>query len=204
MKPTHLEFLVEEPSMEAFLRGWLPRVLPPCTLKFIQHRGKQDLLRNLEARLRGYAAWLPTDRRIIVLVDRDDDDCLALKARLEQSATKVGLRTRSSGGGLPWQVVNRIAIEELEAWYFGDWEAVRAVFPRMPDSIPARAAYRHADAIKGGTAQTLEHVLQEHGYCKGGLQKIPTARAVGQAFDPGRCQSPSFRTFHAALVEAVS
>jgi hypothetical protein len=25
-------------------------------------------------------------------------------------------------------VVNRLAIEELEAWYFGDWEAVRAAY----------------------------------------------------------------------------
>jgi hypothetical protein len=32
MRATHLELLVEEPSMEAFLRGLLPRQLPQdCT-----------------------------------------------------------------------------------------------------------------------------------------------------------------------------
>ena len=28
-----------------------------------------------------------------------------------------------------WQVVNRIAIEELQAWHFGDWEAARQANP---------------------------------------------------------------------------
>lgn len=47
---------------------------------------------------------------------------------------ELGLRT--GAGGAPWQLVNRIAIEELEAWYFGDWEAVRTAYPRIPSTIP--------------------------------------------------------------------
>jgi len=56
----HFEILVEEPSMEAFLRGVLPRLIN-ATFEIYPFQGKQDLLDKLERRLRGYAAWLPAD-----------------------------------------------------------------------------------------------------------------------------------------------
>src|SRR5690606_24802618 len=116
----HLKFLVEEPSMEAFLRALLPRLWPPPDRTFEIHlfQGKLDLLAKLEHRLRAYATWLPDDWRIVVVVDRDQEDCHDLKRRLEEAARRAGLRTRTSGGAEAWQVVNRIAVEELEAWYF--------------------------------------------------------------------------------------
>lgn len=50
-----LQFLVEEPSMEAFLRALLPRFLPPnCTFAIHPFNGKPDLLRKLPQRLKGY------------------------------------------------------------------------------------------------------------------------------------------------------
>ncbi len=57
MSAAHLELLVEEPSMEAFLRALLPRLLPQDrTFEVHPFQGKSDLLGKLEARLRGYAA----------------------------------------------------------------------------------------------------------------------------------------------------
>lgn len=133
----HVELLVEEPSMEAFLRALLPRLLPQNkTFEVHAFQGKSDLLGKLADRLRGYAKWLPDDWRIVVVVDRDDDDCMQLKQRLEAIAGQAGLRTRARAGRAPWQLVNRIAIEELEAWYFGDWPAVKAVFPRVSANVP--------------------------------------------------------------------
>ena len=44
---------------------------------------------------------------------------------VEKMAVDSGLTTRSSQKGRPYNVANRLAIEELEAWYFGDWAAVR-------------------------------------------------------------------------------
>jgi Domain of unknown function (DUF4276) len=135
----HLEVLVEEPSMEAFLGALLPRLLPTDrTFALHAFQGKADLMGKLQARLRGYATWLPEDWRIVVVVDRDDDDCAALKAQLERMAKRAQLRTRSGAGKQRWQLVNRIAIEELEAWYFGDWPAVCATFPRVPPRIANR------------------------------------------------------------------
>lgn len=117
----HFELLVEEPSMEAFLKELLPRLLPQNrTFHIHPFQGKPDLLGKLQSRLRGYSAWLPDNYRIVVVVDRDEEDCRQLKERLEATAADAGLRTWTAAGAEQWQVVNRIAIEELEAWYFGD------------------------------------------------------------------------------------
>ena len=100
--------------MEAFLRALLERMLPAgCTFEIHPFQGKSDLLSKLEGRLRGYSHWLPPEWRLFVVVDRDQDDCLVLKQNLEGLANSAGLRTRTRCGDCRWQVVNRIAIEEL-------------------------------------------------------------------------------------------
>lgn len=191
--------------MEAFLRAWLPRLLPEGrTFEVHTFQGKSDLLGKLEARLRGYAAWLPPDWRMLVVVDRDDEDCHDLKQRLEGITQRAGLLSRSRAGGGPWQIVNRIAIEELEAWYFGDWEAVRAIYPGVAAGIPSRQAFRDPDAIAGGTWEAFERVMRKHGYFKGGLSKIEAARAIGAEIEPARNRSRSFQAFRWALTEALA
>ncbi len=193
MPPAHLELLVEEPSMEAFLRALLPRLLPQdCTFEIHPFQGKPDLLGKLEQRLRGYAAWLPVDWRIVVVLDRDDEDCRSLKQRMESIARRAGLRTRTQAPD-NWQVINRIAIEELEAWYFGDWDAVRSVYPNVPVQIPRRAQYRDPDAIRGGTWEAFERILQRAGYFRGGLRKTEAARAIAEQIEPMRNTSRSFQ-----------
>lgn len=204
MTARHFEILVEEPSMEAFLNILLPRLLPADrTFAIRVFRGKHGLLRNLENRLRGYAKWLPDDHRIVVMVDRDNDECHALKAQLEEAAGRAGLRTRSHAAERPWQLVNRIVIEELEAWYFGDWQAVRVAYPRVPAAIPGRAPYRDPDGIAGGTWEAFERILKQHGYFRTGLRKVEAARAVAAHIDPVRNCSRSFSVFADAIVEAT-
>ena len=151
MTVEHVELLVEEPSTEAALRILLPKIIGELSFEIHPHQGKTDLLGSLHARLLGYAKWMPATWRIVVVVDRDDEDCHKLKARIDQMAAAAGLATRSKARGKPYAVVTRLAIEELEAWYFGDWEAVRAAYPRVPVTIAAQAKYRDPDAIAGGT-----------------------------------------------------
>jgi len=205
MLASHLEFLVEEPSMEAFLGAWLPKFLPEgCSFGIRCHQGKHALLRNLPSRLRGYAAWLPAEHRIVVVVDRDNDDCHTLKSRLEDICAQAPLRSRRASGGPDWQVVTRIAIEELEAWYFGNWKAVRNAYPRVPPKIPRQARYRNPDAIAGGTWEAFEQVLQKQGYFREGLAKLQAAGDIGEHFDPKMInRSHSFAVFRNALAEAV-
>lgn len=198
---SHVEVLVEEQSMEAALRILLPRVLGDLSFQVYPYQCKDDLLKRLPDRLRGYSAWLPADFRIIVIVDQDDDDCRELKTRLDQIAIDAGLRTRRRTGAQPYQVVNRLAIEELEAWYFGDWEAVRAAYPRVPATIPQRAKYRDPDAIVGGTWEAFQRILQRAGYHQTGLRKIEAARAIAEHWKPEINRSDSFRVFHDVLQE---
>ena len=204
MMATHLEVLVEEPSMEAFLRALLPRLLPhDRSFEVHPFQGKTDLMEKLQARLRAYAQWLPEDWRIVVVVDRDDDDCESLKERLEVIASNAGLVTRSRAGRRRWQLVNRIAIEELEAWYFGDWPAVCTAYPKVSPDVPHKAGYRDSDAILGGTWEAFERVLQRHGYFKTGLPKVGAARTIGGLLDAGRSRSRSFTKFRDAIAEAI-
>lgn len=205
MRAEHFEILVEEASMEAFLSELLPRVLTDrATFMVHPHQGKPDLLRKLTSRLRAYSKWLPSNYRIVVIIDLDVGDCSALKQRMENHSTTAGLSTRSTVGTIGWQVVNRIAVEELEAWFFGDWEAVRATYPNVAENISARAPYRDCDAIAGGTWEALERVLKRGGYFSGGYRKVEAAREIGRNFDPNRCSSRSFRVLHEALNEALT
>ena len=54
-----------------------------------------------------------------------------------------------------FQVVNRLAIEELEAWFFGDVEALHAAYCRVSINLQDQARYRDPDAIRGGTYEAL-------------------------------------------------
>jgi len=205
VKVEHVEVLVEEPSMEVFLRALLPKLLGERVgFSIYPHQSKHDLLAKLPGRLKGYAAWLPEDHRIMVIVDRDDDDCRKLKRRLDEIAHRAGLHTFSRAEVVPWYVVNRLVIEELEAWYFGDWEAVRKAYPRVPGTIPAKAQFRDPDAIRGGTWETFERVMQKAGYFKGGLRKTEAARAIAAHVEPERNRSSSFQVLYRTFTELAA
>jgi hypothetical protein len=202
---SQVEVLVEDPSAAAALELLLPRILGRIPFVMHPHRGKSDLISKLPGRLRGYVAWLPADWRILVVVDSDHGDCRTLKRTMEDAAARAGLRTRSAGGGgTPWVVVNRIAVEELEAWFFGDWAAVRAAFPRVDANVPRRAPYRDPDRIRGGTWEALERVLQSAGYFQSGLPKIEAARAIASHMNPTVNTSRSFQHVRDALAEFAS
>lgn len=197
----HLELLVEEVSAEAALIHLLPRIVEVhVTFAIHSHHGKTDLLNKLPGRLQGYRSWIPADWRIIVLVDEDRADCRELKGQLEIAATKAGFFTRGTApSGQAYQLVNRIAVEELEAWFFGDVPAIAAAYPGVSPNLGKQAKYRNPDQIGGGTWEALERVLKRAGHYRGGLAKIEAAREIAQHMDPGRNTSPSFRAFYRAL-----
>lgn len=194
----HIEILVEEQSMEETLKILLPRMLPAeTTYRILNFQGKQNLLRQLPARLRGYS-WITEDYRIAVLLDEDRQNCLALKQQLEEAAQQAGLSTKTSAGDERFQVLNRIVVEELEAWFLGDVEALRQAYPRLPESLPRK--FNNPDAISGGTWETLERTMQRYGYFKGGYLKIEAARAISPYMDPARNRSRSFQVFRDGLL----
>ncbi len=192
----HIEFFLEEPSAEAFLQGIVHKLLPAnATWSFIVFQGKRDLLLNLKPRLRGYRNWISDDYKIVVLVDEDREDCKKLKAKLEAATAAAGLATKTNPKRGAFVVLNRIAVEELEAWFFGDIQALVAAYPGVSPTLGARARYRDADAIVGGTWEALERVLRQAGYFGGGLPKIEVAREMAKHMNPARNTSGSFGQF---------
>jgi hypothetical protein len=193
-----VEFLVEEPSMKAALECVVPTLLGEVAFEVHEYQGKPDLLGKLPQRLKGYRDWMPDTWRICVIVDRDGDDCAALRARMDRIARRAGCIVRPREASGTWQVINRVAIEELEAWFFGDWEAVRAAYPSVGATLPKKRGFRHPDGIVG-TWEALERVLQAAGYFRAGLRKIEAARAIAAHMAPDRNRSPSFIALRDAL-----
>jgi hypothetical protein len=201
----HIEFLVEEPSSEAALKNLVPRFIGN-DISFNIHvfQGKQDLLVKLPDRLKGYRSWLPGDWYIIVLIDQDGENCLTLKQKLEKIAHDQGLITRSNPKpNGKFQVINRLAIEELEAWFFGDVTALNMAYKRVSSSLDRRTRFRNPDAIHN-TAEALERVLNASGYYRGGMPKIEVARRITEYMDPNRNTSKSFRVFRDALIDLIT
>ena len=191
----HIEFLLEEQSAEAALKAILPKILP-SNISFYLHvfEGKHDLLRKLSLRLKGYRPWIPDDWRIIVLVDEDRQNCRELKAKLERAAREAGFVTKSSAPpNGNFQVVNRLAIEELEAWFFGDIEALRKAYPKISKTFQHRAKYRDPDAIIGGTHEALARLLRQ--YYPKWLPKTAVAENIALHMEPNRNNSRSFQVF---------
>lgn len=172
-------------------------------IKIIDHGSKPRLLTDLPNRLSGYVRRLANeDIRVLVAIDRDDDDCTGLKQQLEEIATAAGLATKSNpdaAGG--FRVVNRIVVEELEAWFFGDVPALCAAYPGVPDTLDRKKGFRQPDAITGGTWEKLLQVLQRAGHYRASerLPKCDVARKVATLMDPSRNRSPSFRHFATGL-----
>ena len=200
----HIKFFLEEPSAEEALRYILPKILSPnVTCIFHAFEGKDDMLEELPKHLKG-EQWIPDDWRIFVLIDEDRKDCHELKAKLEQAAHEAGFVTKSSAGpNEDFQVVNRLAIEELEAWFFGDVEALHAAYPRIPENLQSKAKYRNPDTIPGGTYEALEHLLIQKNYYRGRIPKPTVAQNIAQHMEPSRNRSKSFQVFVEGLKACV-
>jgi hypothetical protein len=198
----HLEVMVEEPSAEAALENLLPRLLPEgVSYQVHLFPGKPALLSRLPNRLKAYRGVPPRSISIVVLVDEDRQDCRNLKATLETAAAEAGLTTKSAAGPRGcFQVLNRVAVEELEAWFLGDVQAIVAAYPRVAPTLGRRRGYRDPDHVAGGTWEALERVLKRAGYYPGGLPKIEVARRISEHMDPARNLSHSFGVFRSGLV----
>ncbi|MEM1094335.1 MAG: DUF4276 family protein [Bacteroidota bacterium] len=203
----HIEFLVEEPSAEVALRGFLPRILPARVSFAIRvFQGKQDLIKQLPKRLRAYPTWLPQNYGpnwyIVVLLDRDLADCHRLKDQLERIAAEKGLPTRTRPGtDGTYRVINRIVVEELESWFFGDRQALQRAFPQLkPNQLRGRS-FTEPDAIRGGTWEKLARLLSRQ-YPRG-MPKKEVAMLVSAHMTPSSNRSHSFQVFSQALTDLL-
>ncbi len=201
----HIEFLLEEESAEVALKSILCKILSDdVSREFHAFQGQQDLLGKLPNLLQGYKPWIPDNWRIMVLIDRDQKDCFHLKAQLEEIACAAGFVTKSNASQEDdFQVVNRLAIEELEAWFFGDTQALRIAYPRVSRNLQYQAIYRDPDAITGGTYEALERLLKRLNYHRRRVPKTEVAQNIAPHMEPCRNRSRSFQVFVEGLKACV-
>jgi len=191
-----LEILVEEPSMEVALREIMPNILQGrARYKLINMGSKGKLIKGLPARLRGYRRRINNGEnlKVIVLVDKDNDDCRRLKQKMETLAHEAGLTTKASANGHgDFQVVTRIAIEELESWFIGDTNALKKTFNSLRGANFPKS-FRNPD--NGGTWKRLHRFLKRNGIYRKSYPKIEAARKIAKHMDPQHNRSPSFQSF---------
>lgn len=209
MPETHspcIEVLVEEPSAEEALKSLLPKLIKGRSrYKIINFGSKSKLLKVLSQRLAAYGDRINKGEnlRIIVLVDRDDDDCKKLKNQLETIAQQKGLSTKSKPNSEgKFLVLNRIVIEELESWFIGDPEALRKAFSSLPNISSKSGIFRSPD--NGGSWEALHRFLKKHGIYKNSYPKIEAARRIAPHMNPDQNCSPSFNCFRAGLEALLS
>ena len=131
----HLEVLVEDKSGSIALDRILEKILGvngsvhswrihpykgigrlPKNLRGVANPSNRLLLDNLPSVLRGYGKSLTDSSAVVVVMDADGKDCMALKQEL--------LDVLNLCDPLP-KTLFRIAIEEGEAWLLGDRAAVK-------------------------------------------------------------------------------
>ncbi len=184
--------------MEAALRVLLPKIRPEIEFDIHAFQGVNDMLTKLPNRLRGYAGWIPKEYRLVIVRDEDRKPCAKLKADIANMIVKAGLKPKI-GKASGFNVLTRIAVEELEAWLLGDVPALCATYEGVAKNIGNRRGFRDVDEIDGGTWEALERVLQKAGHFLNGLPKIQVAREVAANMDPSKNTSKSFQVFRDGL-----
>jgi hypothetical protein len=170
-------FLLEEPSMKAFLEEFLPRAFPGLPFLCLKHEGTRDLEASIPRKLR---AWHEPGVRFVVLRDNHGADCRTLKGRL------IGICQQGSRE----DTLVRIVCQELESWHLGAPDALAQAFesPTLARRV-AKPKFADPDQLTNA-AQELERLVL-------GFRKIECARRMGRAMptDPAASRSKSFQAF---------
>jgi len=201
----HIEILVEDSSGRTLLELLIPEVLggygDPHTWRLHSYKGigriprglvttadpeKRMLLDQLPKLLRGYRRSPGIDA-VIVIVDTDDRDCSSFLRELKEVAETCDMADKT---------LFRLAIEEIEAWYFGDREALLEAYPRARQNVLDSYVQDNvcgtwetlADAVYPGGSAAIKKV----GWPLPGELKHQWAEEIGIFMNVDRNVSPSF------------
>ena len=167
-------FMLEEPSMKAFLDTLLPKIDPGLDFLTIKHNGKNALKKSLPRKLAG---WIDPDVKFIVVMDQDDADCKKVKSELEEICAPYR-----------HEVLIRIACHELESWYFGDLNAVEKAFNiNNISTISRKRKYRNPDEIVNAKEE-FRRIVPSY-------QQVSGAETIANYMDCEKNSSVSFRVF---------
>lgn len=177
--PGRIVFLLEEPSMQVLLDGWLPRLFPGWVdgqhFLCVPHEGKSHLDRSIPRKL---AAWRIAGDRFVIVRDNDNADCIDLKARLHASCSQAGRA----------ETLIRLVCQELESWYLGDLAALATAFDAPKVDTPAlRRRLANPDAWQKPSVEVKRLVPS--------FQKISGARAMALHLSVASNRSRSLQAF---------
>jgi hypothetical protein len=180
-----LVFFLEEISAQRFLEGILPRLLPSDVSPiYVTFEGKNDLQKNLERKLR---AWIKPALGFIVLQDKDHNDCIDLKAKLQELCQKSGKSN----------TLVRIACHHLESWYIGNLTTVLPLYNINP--LKYENKYRNPDKLSNASEELKKLTHNQY-------QKINGSRQIGAVFpiDQSTNRSHSYRVFIEGIHKVIS
>lgn len=212
----HFEILVEGQAELTALSILMSQILgeynDPHTWKIHKHRGigrlpddlsispnewDRTLLHNLPSKLRAYGNKMGDHEAVVILVDLDDRaDCVAFKNELTSVLNACENRPK---------FLVRIAIEELEAWYFGDKEAIKnacapfteSAFEKYTQDSPCGTWEKLAEVIHPGGIKEL----RKHGKRSVRIleEKRKWAALIAPKMNVEKNKSPSFCCFRDGL-----
>jgi hypothetical protein len=107
---------------------------------------KRILLRELPRLFRGYGRNPGVDA-VVVVLESDTRNCADFLSELNKLAVHCDPK--------PPKVLFRLAIEEVEAWYFGDRDAVITAYPRAKQQV----LDRYVQDSVCGTWETLADAI---------------------------------------------
>lgn len=201
----HIEILVEDSSGAKLLEILIPRVIgrqgEPHTWRIHPYKGigrlphdlsrqadpaKRALLNQLPRLLAGYGKTPHIDA-VVVVLDSDKRDCGGFLTELKALLVQCDPAPNA---------LFRLAIEEMEAWYLGDRQALLAAYPKakkgtlnlyQQDSICGTWELLADVVYPGGTA-----AIRKAGWPLPGQLKHVWAERIGPLLDVENNQSPSF------------
>jgi hypothetical protein len=178
-------FLLEEPSMKAFLEEFLPRAFPDVPFLCLQHEGIRDLEASIPRKLR---AWREPGVLFVVVRDNHGANCLLVKERL-RTLCQQGHRA---------DTLIRIVCQELESWHLGSPAALAEAF-ESPALAKRAAKSKYADPDR------LTNAADEIKRLVSGFKKIDCSRRMGRAMptDPTANGSRSFQVFFSGVTRLV-
>ena len=188
----HVEILVEDASTDAALQVLLRRMLmgrPDDSWRIVPFRGKARMLERLPGVLRA-VAQMPHVDEVLVVIDRDNDDCHALKARIQDVANHATPQG-PKGSLLRDHLRIRIAMRELESWFLGDPAAVIAAYPRVTTADLPRIRGQDVDAMTNAWEQ-LQRPLLKRRYYETRMPKVTVAESIAAHLDLSGCRTKSY------------
>ena len=213
----HVEVLVEDSSGAKLIATLLPKLIgpqgAPHTWRVHPYKGmgrlpaglsakadpaKRALLGQLPRLLAGYGKTPGIDA-VVVVVDSDRRDCKVFLKELKALLHKCQPAPNT---------LFRLAIEEMEAWFLGDRQALLAAYPRAKKEVLGR--YRQ-DSICGTWELLVDAVhpggvsaIQRAGWPLPGQIKHGWAELIGPLMDIEHNQSLSYCKFRDGLRRIVA